>query len=194
MMRSSPLTEQGGPLTALAAFGGQSNDGLADAYTVFLGLGANAAAVLGFDGNIDVGFSYGDQLSNWDIGLINSVASQAGVNAGTDVHIGGIRGSLQDQEGSYLFAMGNVGHPYGITVGVIDNQQSSIDHYRNENYANNPLSSIDPNGWFFGLSAGPLPVGAGTGYGEARVVSLQGVIQTVRNWFFSEEEEEEEEE
>ena len=190
----SPLTRQGGPLTTLAAFGGQSNNGLADAYTWFGGLGANAAMLLGLDGNIDVAFSYGDQLRNWDIGLIKSVASQGGVNAGTDIHIGGIRGSLQDQEGSYLFSMVNVpaGGPVGITTGVIDNQQSSIDHYLNENDANNPLSSMDPNGWFFGVSMG-FPVGAGTGYGEAEVVSLKGVIQTVRYWIFGEEEKEEEE-
>ncbi len=196
LMRLSPLTRQGGPLTALAPIGGQSNDGLAEGYTYFAGLGANAAALLGFDGNIDLAGYWGGGLSNWsnwNIGLITSGASQAGVNAGTDVHIGGIRGSLQDQEGSYLFVMGSVGSPYGITGGVIDNQQSSIDHYRNENYANNPLSSIDPNGWFVGGSLSGLPVGAGTGYGEATVVSLQGVIETVRYWFFGEEEEEEEE-
>ena len=81
--------------------------------------------------------------------------------------------------------------PLSFTAGVIDNQQSSIDHYRNENGSNNPLLSIDPNGVYIGVSLG-LPVGAGTGYGGARVVSLQGAIQTVKSWFDGEEEEEEE--
>ncbi len=82
--------------------------------------------------------------------------------------------------------------PLSFTAGVIDNQQSSIDHYRNENGSNNPLLSIDPNGWFGGVSFGPLPAGAGAGYGEARVVSLQGVIQRVNSWFDGDDEDEEE--
>ena len=88
--------------------------------------------------------------------------------------------------------MVSVGSPYGFPVGAIDNQQSSIDHYRNENAINNTLLSIDPNGGFFGVSFLGLPVGSGTGYGEATVLSLQGVIETVQIWSFGEEEEEEE--
>ena len=174
----------------------QSEDELAEGLTFFGGVGANAAALLGFDGNIDAGLYFGGGWSNWrnwDIGLIFSGAVQGGVNAGKDVHLGGIRGSLQDQEGPYLFAMANVGGvPFSLTAGAIDNQQSSIDHYRNENDANNPLSSMDPNGWFGGVSFGPLPAGAGAGYGEARVVSLQGVIQRVNSWFDGDDEDEEE--
>ena len=190
----SPLTRQGGPLAALPTPVGQSYGGPTEGYTLFFGLGANAAAALGFDGNIDVAISFGYELRDWDIGLIKSVASQAGVNTGQDVHIGGIGGSVQDQEGSYLFAAISAISPVGFTAGVIDNQQSSFDHYRNENAGNIPLLSMDPNGWFFGITTSPLIMGAGTGYGEAEVVSLQGVIQTVRAWYFSDDDDEEEEE
>ena len=185
----SPLTKKGGPLAILPVLEDNRHRELAEGYTYFFGLGINAAMILGFDGNIDVGIYFGDGLRNWDIGFIKSLASQAGVNAGVDVHVGAIRGSLQDQEGSYLFASGNLGFsPIGLTFGIIDNQQSSIDHYRNENPTNNPLSSIDPNGIFGGASLG-LYGGAGGGYGEARVVSLQRAIQTVGIWYTSEEEE-----
>ena len=63
----------------------------------------------------------------------------------------------------------------GITTGLIDNQQSSSDNYRNENPANNPISSMVPNGWFIGAALG-IP-GAAAGIGEATVYSLPGYIQ-----------------
>ncbi len=138
-------------------------------------------------------------LKNWietgenaeALACIFSGGVQGGFNAGVDVHVGRLEGSLQDQEGSFLFVTASGGvSGVNITGGAIDNQQSSVDHYLNENDAKNPLSSMDPNGWFVGASLG-LPVGAGTGYGEAEVWSIQGVIQRVKSWFDGDEEEEE---
>ncbi len=134
-------------------------------------------------------------LKNWietgenaeALACIFSGGVQGGFNAGVDVHGGRLGGSLQDQEGSYLFVMGNVGAGLvSITGGAIDNQQSSVDHYQNENEANNPLSSINPNGGFGGVGLGTP--GAGTGYGEARVVSVQGAIETIMFWIEEEDE------
>ena len=198
LLRPSPLTRKGGPLAAFPKPVVRRDNKLAEGYTYFVGLGANIAVIFGIDGNIDVAVYFDGGLLNFDIGLIKSLASQAGVNAGTDVHFGRIRGSLQDQEGPYLFSVATVGLPapipFGFTTGRIDNQQSSIDHYRNENTANNPLSSMDSNGWFGGISFG-LPIGGGTGYGEAEVWSFRGVIQQmVGDWLNNENADDEEEE
>ena len=96
-----------------------------------------------------------------------SKAAQAGVNGGGDIHVGELAGSLRDQKGGYLFWALTGGL---ITYGEIDNQESSVDHYRNQGDFKNPFLSMDTNSWFFG-GGGGIPFGFDTGHGEAQVWS-----------------------
>ena len=134
--------------------------------TRFGGGGANAAAVFGGDFNIDVAWNKGKKGGKLTPSLFTSGAAQAGVNAGWDIHYGEIGGSVLDQQGAYLYWQVNI---WVFTFGAIDNQESSLDHYRNNNPSNNPFLSMNPNGWFFGIGGSPLPAGAATGHGRAEV-------------------------
>ena len=135
--------------------------------TRFAGGGANAAAVFGGDFNADVAWNKGKKGSESKSSLITSGAAQTGVNVGFDIHYGEIGGSVLDQQGEYLYWQITL---LNLTFGAIDNQESSLDHYRNNNPTKNPFSSMNPNGWFFG-GGGGMPFGFGTGHGEAQVWS-----------------------
>ena len=144
----------------------------AEGNTYIFGFGGTIAAFLGFDGNIDLAVYLGGGLRNWkkwDAGVIASAGGGIGIAGSPDVHFGGLRGSLQDQEGPYRFAQATA----VLTLAAIDtNDYSDI---------NRPLfPKIDPTGWTLGWAPGGSPLGVILGEGGAEVWSVQGVIQSVR--------------
>ena len=100
--------------------------------------------------------------------MIASGGGGIGIAGSTDVHIGRLEGTLQQQEGPYRFAQ--ITFKFATAVAIDTNDYSDF------------YTPFDTTGLTGGLGPG-APYGLMLGAAGAEVWSVQGVIQSVREWF-----------